>query len=637
MTDPTPTQPPALAAAPPAGRELGLLALTALGIVYGDIGTSPLYAIRESFHPDHGLGVTPGNVLGVLSLVFWSLVLVISVKYLGFILRADNRGEGGILALAALATPMARGARQGRPVLIALGLFGTALLYGDGAITPAISVLSAVEGLEVATPLFAPYVVPITVAILVALFATQRFGTALVGRVFGPVTLAWFLTLAVLGVAQLVRAPEVLAAADPRHALRFFADHGARGFVVLGSVFLVVTGGEALYADMGHFGRRPIRVAWFAIVLPALLLNYFGQGALLIQEPDAISHPFYRMAPEWARYPVVALATAATVIASQALISGAFSLTMQAAQLGCLPRVTIEHTSESMYGQIYIPAVNWALMLACIGLVLGFGSSSSLAAAYGVAVTTTMVITTILFFVVARERWRWNRWAVAAVTGAFLVMDLAFWGANLIKIPHGGWFPLVVGAGMIAIMATWRRGRQILSDRITGSLLPARAFVADVAQRAPTRVDGTAVFLYSNPEATPPALLHNLKHNRVIHQRVLFLSVQVEEVPRVPAADRASVEPLGHGFFSVILRYGFMEEPDVPAALARLAPGGSGLKGMETTYFLGRETVVRARTRRMARWRTALFSVMNRNARTASSFFRLPPNRVVELGTQIEL
>ena len=593
--------------------------------------------MRESFLPAHGLAATPGNILGVLSLIFWSLILVISVKYLGFILRADNRGEGGILALAALATPMARGAQGARPVLIALGLFGTALLYGDGAITPAISVLSAVEGLEVATPLFAPYIIPITIAILVALFASQRHGTALVGRVFGPVTLLWFVTLAVLGISQLVREPSVLAAANPSHAFRFFVHNGARGFVVLGSVFLVVTGGEALYADMGHFGKRPIRLAWFAIVLPALLLNYFGQGALLIHSPGAVSNPFYRMAPEWALYPVVAIATAATIIASQALISGAFSLTMQAVQLGCLPRVTIEHTSASMFGQIYIPGVNWALMVACIGLVLGFGSSSNLAAAYGVAVTTTMVITTVLYFVVARERWRWNRWAVVLVTAAFLTMDLAFWGANLIKIPHGGWFPLVLGGLLLLIMATWRRGRAILTRRLTSDLLPAAAFVADVHRRTPTRVPGTAVFLYSNPEATPPAMLHNLKHNRVLHERILFVSVAVIEEPQVRSADRASVESLGDGFFRVILRYGFMEEPDIPQTLAELGPAGLALRPMETTYFLGRETVVRSRSGRISRWRAALFGIMNRNATPASSFFRLPPNRVVELGAQIEL
>jgi len=621
---------------PPSGRALGLLSLTALGIVYGDIGTSPLYAIRESFLADHGVPVATDTVLGVLSLVLWSLILVISVKYLGFILRADNQGEGGILALAARATAMGQGAANSHPWLVALGLFGTALLYGDGAITPAISVLSAIEGLEVATPIFSPFVLPITIVILVALFATQRFGTAMVGRAFGPVTLLWFGTLAALGTAQLIREPAVIAAVDPRHAIGFFLDHGTRAFLVLGSVFLVVTGGEALYADLGHFGRRPIRLAWFAIVLPALLLNYFGQGALLLQDPTAAANPFYEMTPGWALYPVVGIATAATVIASQALISGAFSLTMQAAHLGCLPRVTIEHTSASIFGQIYIPVVNWGLMLACIALVIGFGSSSNLAAAYGVAVTTTMVITTLLFAVVARERWRWSRWLVGAITGAFLVVDLAFWGANLLKIPHGGWFPLVVGGLLMAVMTTWRRGRAILTERVKAAVIPVEDFVAEIDRHPPDRVPGVAVFLYSHPGATPPALLHNLKHNRVLHEHVLLVSVVVQEQPTVLGTRRCEVLPVGAGVQQVLLRYGFLEEPDVPADL-RQADLGLELKPMSTTYFLGRETIVRSRTRRMARWRVSLFRVMNRNALSASAFFRLPPNRVVELGAQIEL
>ncbi|MBA3343868.1 MAG: potassium transporter Kup [Gemmatimonadales bacterium] len=621
----------------PKGRYLAGLSLAALGIVYGDIGTSPLYAVRESFHPTHGLAVTPANILGVLSLIFWSLVLVISVKYLGFILRADNRGEGGILALAALATPMGIKQTGGRPWLIALGLFGTALLYGDGAITPAVSVLSAVEGLEVATPFFEPYIVPITIVILVLLFMQQRRGTAGIGKVFGPVTLLWFLTLAALGVWRILQEPAVLAAAAPHHAVRFFLGNGWRAFVVLGSVFLVVTGGEALYADMGHFGRRPIRVAWFAVVLPALLLNYFGQGALLMQHPEAVENPFYRMAPAWALYPVVGIATAATVIASQALISGAYSLTMHAVQLGYLPRVRIEHTSARERGQIYIPGVNWLLMLACIGLVLGFGSSSNLAAAYGVAVTTTMVITTILFFVVARERWRWNPALVAAVSGFFLFIDLAFWGANLLKIPAGGWFPLLVGALIFGVMTTWRRGRQVLAERIGGGLLPIDLFLQEISPTDPRRVRGTAVFMYGNPDATPPALLHNLKHNQVLHERVVFLIVETAEVPQMAPEERASVEDLGRGFYRVYLRYGFMEEPNVPEGLMSLQPLGLEFKHLETTYFLGRETLIPSRKPGMSSWRGTTFAIMARNARTASSFFRLPPNRVVELGAQIEL
>ncbi|HEU4799123.1 MAG TPA: potassium transporter Kup [Gemmatimonadales bacterium] len=623
---------------PPGGKYLAILSLTALGIVYGDIGTSPLYAVRESFLPSHGIAVSRENVLGVLSLIFWSLILVISIKYLIFILRADNRGEGGILALASLATPMGIRQRSGRWGLIMLGLFGTALLYGDGMITPAISVLSAVEGLEVATPLFEPYILPITIAILIGLFLSQHHGTARVGGIFGPVTLLWFLVLAILGVSQLVREPGVLAAINPIHGFTFFVDNGWRGFTVLGSVFLVVTGGEALYADMGHFGKRPIRVAWFLVVLPALLLNYFGQGALLIHTPAAVENPFYRMVPPWALYPVVILATAATVIASQALISGAFSLTMQAVQLGFIPRVAIDHTSARERGQIYIPGVNWTLMLACIGLVLGFRSSSNIAAAYGVAVTTTMVITTLLFFVVARERWKWSLPVVLLVTGFFLAIDLAFWGANLLKVPHGGWFPLVVGAIIFAVMTTWKRGRRILGERLAAAgMLPTDVFLKDLAARSLTRVPGTAVFLYGNPEATPPALLHNLKHNKILHARVVFLVVETAEVPHVPAQERARVEDLGQNFYRITLLYGFMEEPDVPEALQALRAEGLEFKGLETTYFLGRETLIPSPKRGMARWREHLFAVMHRNARTATSFFRLPPNRVVELGAQIEL
>jgi KUP system potassium uptake protein len=622
----------------PRGKYLALLSLTALGIVYGDIGTSPLYAVRESFLPAHGIAVSRGNVLGVLSLIFWSLILVISIKYLVFILRADNRGEGGILALASLATPMGVRHRGGRVGLIALGLFGTALLYGDGMITPAISVLSAVEGLEVATPFFEPYIIPITIAILIGLFISQHHGTARVGRVFGPITLLWFFTLTMLGISQIIREPGVLAAVNPAHGFTFFLENGWRGFVVLGSVFLVVTGGEALYADMGHFGKRPIRVAWFVVVLPALLLNYFGQGALLIHTPAAVENPFYRMVPPWALYPVVIIATAATVIASQALISGAFSLTMQAVQLGYLPRVAIDHTSAREFGQIYIPGVNWTLMVACIGLVLGFRSSSNIAAAYGVAVTTTMVITTLLFFVVARERWKWSLPVVLTVTGFFLAVDLAFWGANILKVPHGGWFPLVVGAIIFGVMTTWKRGRRILAERLeAGGLLPMELFLNDLKAKSPTRVPGTAVFLYGNPEATPPALLHNLKHNKVLHERVVFLAVETAEVPHVPLEERARVEDLGQSCYRITLHYGFMEEPNVPQALQELHAKGLAFQRLETTYFLGRETLIPSPKPGMALWRERLFTVMHRNARTATSFFCLPPNRVVELGAQIEL
>jgi KUP system potassium uptake protein len=621
----------------PKGKYLALLSLTALGIVYGDIGTSPLYAVRESFHPSHGIAASPENILGVLSLIFWSLILVISVKYLAFILRADNRGEGGILALAALCTPMGIRHRSTRWGLVMLGLFGTALLYGDGMITPAISVLSAVEGLEVATPLFEPYIIPITIAILVVLFVSQHYGTAGIGKVFGPVTLLWFLTLTGLGVWHILQAPRVLTSVNPVHAIDFFAQNGWRGFVVLGSVFLVVTGGEALYADLGHFGKRPIRLAWFLIVLPALLLNYFGQGALLMHSPAAVENPFYRMVPTWALYPVVVIATAATVIASQALISGAFSLTLHAVQLGYMPRVAIDHTSAREFGQIYIPGVNWTLMLACIGLVVGFGSSSNLAAAYGVAVTTTMVITTLLFFVVARERWRWSLPLVLSVTGFFLVIDLAFWGANIIKVPHGGWFPLVVAAVLFGVMTTWKRGRLILRERLEGVVLPAELFLQEIRRNSATRVPGTAVFMYSDPAATPPALLHNLKHNKVLHERVVFLVVETAELPHVPAEERATLEDLGAGFYRITLHYGFMEEPNVPLALSQVRENGLEFKPLETSYFLGRETLIPSNKPGMALWRERLFAVMHRNARPATSFFCLPANRVVELGAQIEL
>ena len=618
-------------------RYTAALALGALGIVYGDIGTSPLYALRESFLESHGVQASTENILGVLSLIFWSLIVVISLKYLVFVLQADNRGEGGILALTSLATPVGA-LRGGRLALITLGLFATALLYGDGMITPAISVLSAVEGLAVATELFEPYVIPITIAILIALFMFQRHGTATVGKIFGPVTLLWFLTIAVLGVRQIVQQPGVLAAMNPWHALQFFVDNRWNGFIVLGSVFLCVTGGEALYADMGHFGKRPIRLAWFAVVLPALLLNYFGQGALIISNPAAVSNPFFLMAPAWALYPLVIIATTAAVIASQALISGSYSLTMQAVQLGYSPRVDIQHTSEREIGQIYIPGINWVLMLACIGLVLGFQSSTHLAAAYGVAVTTTMVVTSILFCVVARDRWKWSLLTVTLVGGTFLIIDLAFWGANLLKIPHGGWFPLIVGAVIFTLLTTWKRGRQILAHRMKDRSLPLDLFVRDILVRPPVRVPGTAVFMASTQGGTPPALLHNLKHNKVLHERVVFLSVITDEVPYVSPADRPEVRSVAEGVYQVALHYGFMEDVDVPAALAGINEDGLKFNPMDTSFFLGRETLIATtKTQEMAKWREKLFAAMSQNARSAASFFRLPPNRVVELGAQVEL
>ena len=620
----------------PRGKYLAFLSLGALGIVYGDIGTSPIYALRESLHGAYGVHASPENVLGVLSLIFWSLILVIPVKYLGFIMRADNNGEGGIIALTALVIPSGRPPEGVRKLLVAAGLFGAALLYGDSMITPAISVLSAVEGLEVATPFFQPYVIPITVAILLGLFSFQRFGTASVGSVFGPIVLVWFLTLGALGAIDLADSPEVFKALNPLYGAQFFTRNGIKGFLVLGSVFLVVTGGEALYADMGHFGRLPIRLTWFAIVLPALLLNYFGQGAMVIAHPETIEQPFYLMAPRWALYPLVGLTTVATVIASQAVISGAFSLTRQAVQLGYLPRLGIKHTSTREIGQIYIAGINWALMLASIGLVIGFGSSSRLAAAYGVAVTTDMVFTTILFAFVARSRLGWSRWAIALLVIGFLTVDLAFWGANLPKIPHGGWFPLAVAAGIFVVMTTWRKGRLLLGARFKEQTLPLDLFVREMTHKPPHRVPGTAVYMHGGA-ATPPALLHNLKHNKVLHERVLLLRVVTREVPFVDRADRVNCESLGAGIWRVEVRYGFSQDPHIPAALAQCPLQGVDFRPMDTSYFLGRENLLPIKGSGMRLWRARLFALLSRNALGATSFFHLPPNRVVELGTQIEI
>jgi KUP system potassium uptake protein len=624
-------------AAPPKGSYLFTLALGALGIVYGDIGTSPLYALRESFHTSHGLLPTPANVLGILSLIFWSLILVISVKYLVFIMRADHDGEGGILALTSLVTPMQVKRGGGRWLLILLGLFGTALLYGDGVITPAISVLSAVEGLKMATPLFEPYILPITIGILAVLFIAQRFGTGGIGKVFGPVTVLWFVTLAVLGVAQIVQQPGVIAAVNPAHALTFFIENGWRGFLVLGSVFLVVTGGEALYADMGHFGRRPIRLVWFTVVLPALLLNYFGQAALILRRPEAAENPFYEMVPEWGLYPAVILATMATVIASQALISGAFSLTAQAVQLGYLPRVLIRHTSKKEHGQIYIPAINWLLMVACIGLVLGFRSSSNLAAAYGVAVTMTMTITTILFYFVARERWGWSVWLAAPLALFFLTFDVAFFAANALKIPQGGWFPLVVAVGIFILMTTWKRGRLILADRLEAQVMPFDTFLEHVATKDPMRVPGTAVYMSRKQASTPFSLAQNLKVNKSLHEQVILLTVETEEMPRIRRGRHIMIEKLSNGFVKVVLRYGFMESPNVHRALGRVCIDGKTVLTDDIVYFVGRETLFATKRPGMALWREHLFALMFKNALSASSFYRLPPSQVIELGTQVEL
>ena len=619
----------------PDARHLFVLSLTALGVVYGDIGTSPLYALRECFHGTHSVAPTHANVLGVLSLILWTIVIVVTVKYHVYVLRADNRGEGGILALMALIPPRLRGGRQW--LLVGLGLFGAALLYGDGMITPAISVLSAVEGLSVATSFFDPYVVPITIAILIGLFLFQRRGTAGVGAVFGPVMLVWFALLAVLGVIWILREPSVLAAVNPAHAVTFFVHNRLHGFLVLGAVFLVATGGEALYADMGHFGELPIQIDWFSLVGLSLLLNYFGQGALLLRNPQASFNPFYHLAPSWALYPLVVLSTLATIIASQAIISGAFSLTRQAIQLGYLPRMEIVHTSSVEIGQIYMPSVNWLLMVATIGLVLGFERSTNLAAAYGIAVTTTMIITTLLAAVVTRHVWGWRLWQSALVTGLFLIADLAFFGANIVKIPDGGWFPLVVGAVVFVLMTTWKRGRGILNERLQTGSLPFESFIATLGPEQAQRVPSTAVFMSRNPEATPAALLHNLKHNMVLHERIILLTVLSEEIPEVPPEERVEVQDLGKGFYRVIARYGFIQNPEIPDVLAAARAQGLDLDPMKTSFFLSRENLLPSPKPDMPLWREKLFAFLSKNALRPTDFFRIPPNRVVELGMQVRL
>ena len=615
---------------------LAALTLAALGIVYGDIGTSPLYALKEIFHGGH-VAATPDNILGVLSLVFWTITVVISLKYVLLILRADNHGEGGLIAMLALATTAVRDKPPLRRVLMTVGLFGTAVFYGDGVITPAISVLSAVEGLEVAAPRLHDWIIPITLLVLTCLFAVQRFGTAGIGKFFGPITLVWFAVLVALGLPHIAAQPGVLVALNPGYAIGFFAQQPLIAFVALGAVVLVVTGGEALYADLGHFGKLPIRIAWYALVMPALVINYFGQGAMLLANPAAISNPFYLMAPDWARLPLVFLATAATVIASQALISAAFSVTKQAIQLGILPRMVIHHTSVRDTGQIYVPFVNWGLYVFIVLAVVMFKSSTNLASAYGIAVTLDMTITTVMTFFVIRYGWKYPLWLCLASTGFFFVIDIVFFASNLLKLIAGGWFPIVIGIGMFTLMITWTQGRRILSRKMRSDAIPLADFLDAVFVSPPTRVDGTAVFLSSEAGATPNALMHNLKHNKVLHDYNLFVTVRHHEVPWIGFDKRVELEALGHDCWAVALNFGFKNDPDVPEALKLLEGRGVPLDEMSTSYFLSRDIVIPTLGEGMPIWREKLFASMHRNAAAAADFLNLPTNRIVELGAKVEI
>ena len=615
----------------PTGGELAALSLTALGVVYGDIGTSPLYAFRECFKPGHGLEPTVSAVYGVLSLIVWALVLVVSVKYLVVMLRLDNNGEGGIMALLALVLRL----RLPR-LFVPVGLFGAALLYGDGIITPAISVLSATEGLEVAAPAFRPYVIPTTLALLFLLFAVQRYGTASVGRVFGPIMVIWFSTIGVLGALEILQAPEILGALNPWYAVALFVDQPRAAFLALGGVVLAVTGAEALYADLGHFGRRPIRLAWFAFVLPALLLNYLGQGGLLLRTPGAIANPFYLLAPAWFTYLLVAIATAATLVASQALISGVFSLTWQAMQLRYVPRLSVVHTSRSVFGQIYVPAINTALMVGCLLLVLGFRSSSALGAAYGVAVTGTMALTTVLLYAIARHGWRWAAWRAVAVAGAFLALEVGFLAANVVKIDRGGWVPLAIGGLVFLLMTTWARGTRLVTTSLERLSVPLETFLETVERVKPPRVPGTAVFLTPNVHGAPPSLVHHFRHNQVLHEEVVLMSIVTEEVPEIPDAERVTYEALPERFFRVRASYGFMERPDVQRVVAICCDHGMAVTAERTTYYVGRARLLPTGRGRMLRWRKRLYAFMAWNASSATDFFGIPPDRVVELGARIE-
>ncbi len=617
-------------------KRLTGLSFAVLGVVFGDIATSPIYAIRECFYGEYGIPISPDNIMGILSLMFWTLTIIVGVKYLIFVFRADNRGEGGVIALTALlGAPKAASDNRRTGGAILLGLFAACLLYGDGMITPAISVLSAVEGIGFITPLFDPYIIPLTIAILIGLFFIQRRGTAQVGILFGPVILLWMCFLAVTGTVQIIHRPQVLTAVWPWYALHFLIQNKLHGLVVLGAVFLVVTGTEALYADMGHFGTRPIRLIWFLLVFPALALNYFGQGALLLYRPEAAHHPFYAMVPAWGIVPTVFLTALATIIASQAVISGAFSMTRQAMQLGYLPRLTVRHTAVSQMGQIYIAPVNWMLMTCTIALVVGFQSSSRLAAAYGVAVTSTMLITDTLFFIVTRQRWQWPMvWAVPLV-GLFFLADLPFFMANISKIPHGAWFPLAIGAVFFSIMLTWAKGRRILADQLRSNTMTVHQFMVELVNHPPNRIEGDAVYLTSSPRVVPLSLAQNLKHNRVVHERAILLHFQVEDAPRVPNLEKLSTEKLGSGLHLLIVRHGFMEDPRLDTLLTLAREQGLDLTPETTSFFIGHANLVAAEDGAMSRWRSTLFIFMNRNATNATSFYDLPVDRVIEVGVRL--
>ncbi|HYD60471.1 MAG TPA: potassium transporter Kup [Noviherbaspirillum sp.] len=621
----------------PPKSSLAALTLAAIGVVYGDIGTSPLYTMKEVFAPAHGLPLNEGNLLGVTSLIAWALILIVSLKYVTLVLRADNRGEGGVMALVALALSSVGPKSRWFHPLVLVGLLGTAMFFGDGVITPAISVLSAIEGLEVATPAFTPYVVPITVVVLVALYTLQSKGTGGIGKWFGPIVVAWFTALAAMGVVNILENPAILAALNPLHAARFLLENGWLAFVALGAIVLAVTGAEALYADMGHFGKRAVRLAWFAIVFPGLLLNYLGQGALLLGNPEAVSNPFYQQLGPWSIYPLVVLSTMATVIASQATISGTFSIAQQAIALGFLPRMRVMYTSEREMGQIYIPLINWLQLGVVLLAVIGFGSSSNLASAYGIAATTTMLMTTILTFFVIRYRWKYNLLLCFAATGFFLTIDIALFSANTLKILHGGWFPLVLAAFLMMIMLTWRDGRQLVYDNLRKHLVPLEDFLQSLFISPPSRVDGTAVFFRAEGDGVPHAMLHNLLHNKVLHERTVFLTVYNADIPMVPVSERIKVTPLGHQCYQVDIHYGFKDERDIPAALALCKEAGLELDTMSTSYFIARQTVIPRVGSGMALWRESLFATMSRNARDAADYYRVPANRVIELGTQVEI